>query len=64
MEDEQDDVSADEVAERELADEASYTCGSCGEEIVVPLDASAGVHQSYVEDCPVCCSPNVSAQPE
>lgn len=47
------------VAERELADEAGYTCGSCGEEIVVPLDASAGEHQSYVEDCPVCCSPNV-----
>jgi hypothetical protein len=58
MEDEQDDDVGDEVAERELADEASYTCGSCGEEIVVPLDASAGEHQSYVEDCPVCCVPN------
>jgi len=45
--------------ERRLSDEASYTCGSCGEEIVVPIDASAGDHQQYVEDCPVCCSPNV-----
>ena len=44
--------------EGRLADEASYVCGHCGEEIVVPLDASAGDHQSYVEDCPVCCSPN------
>lgn len=44
--------------ELELAAEAAYICGSCGEEIVVPLDASAGEHQSYVEDCPVCCSPN------
>lgn len=44
--------------ERELADEASYVCGSCGEEIVVPLDPSAGESQNYVEDCPVCCSPN------
>ena len=44
--------------ERRRDDEASYVCGSCGEDIVVPLDASAGDHQSYVEDCPVCCSPN------
>jgi hypothetical protein len=53
-----DDEVDDDEAVGELADEASYTCGSCGEEIVVPLDASAGEHQSYVEDCPVCCSPN------
>jgi DNA-directed RNA polymerase subunit RPC12/RpoP len=40
------------------ADEsASYTCPECGEEIVVPIDASAGEDQQYVEDCPVCCSP-------
>jgi DNA replicative helicase MCM subunit Mcm2 (Cdc46/Mcm family) len=45
-------------AERGLTDEADYVCGSCGEEIVVPLDPSAGEHQQYVEDCPVCCSPN------
>jgi hypothetical protein len=43
---------------RRLDDEASYTCGSCGEEIVVPLDPSAGASQQYVEDCPVCCAPN------
>ncbi len=40
-------------------DEASYICDSCGEEIVVPLDFSAGSHQEYVEDCPICCRPNV-----
>lgn len=40
-------------------DEGSYTCPSCGETIVVPLDASAGTDQRYVEDCPVCCNPNV-----
>lgn len=34
-------------------------CSACGEEIVIPLDPSAGTHQSYVEDCPVCCHPNV-----
>lgn len=42
-----------------LPDETSYICDSCGEEIVVPIDASAGVSQQYVEDCPVCCHPNV-----
>ena len=45
-------------SERQLTDTAVYVCGSCGEEIVVPLDPSAGEHQQYVEDCPVCCSPN------
>lgn len=39
--------------------EASYTCGECGEEIVVPVDVSAGSRQEYVEDCPVCCRANV-----
>ena len=42
-----------------MQDEASYTCSACGEEIVIPIDASAGVSQTYVEDCPVCCRPNV-----
>ena len=63
--------------ERGWTDEASYVCGSCGEEIVVPLDPSEGTSQRYVEDCPVCCTPNevsveydedgsarVSSQPE
>ncbi len=39
--------------------EASYICDSCGEEIVVPIDQSAGATQEYVEDCPVCCRANV-----
>ena len=43
----------------DASDEASYICNSCGEEIVVPLDYSAGRLQEYVEDCPVCCNPNV-----
>ena len=39
--------------------DASYVCDACGEEIVIPLDLSAGETQEYVEDCPVCCRPNV-----
>ena len=39
--------------------DADYTCPSCGETIVVPVDLSAGRDQDYVEDCPVCCCPNM-----
>ncbi len=42
-----------------MQDEATYVCDACGEEIVVPLDVSAGESQEYVEDCPVCCRANV-----
>ena len=42
-----------------MKDEGRYTCDSCGEEIVVPIDLSAGTSQEYVEDCPVRCRPNV-----
>jgi hypothetical protein len=44
---------------RRPPDEGRYVCDACGEEIVVPLDLSAGEQQEYVEDCPVCCRPNV-----
>ncbi|MBM4011812.1 MAG: CPXCG motif-containing cysteine-rich protein [Planctomycetota bacterium] len=44
-------------APRAIDQEAVYVCDSCGEEIVVPVDVSAGSHQDYVEDCPVCCHP-------
>lgn len=39
--------------------EATYICDSCGEEIVIPIDPTAGADQEYVEDCPVCCHPCV-----
>jgi DNA-directed RNA polymerase subunit RPC12/RpoP len=42
-----------------MDDQASYICGACGEEIVIPVDPSAGRRQEYVEDCPVCCRANV-----
>jgi DNA-directed RNA polymerase subunit RPC12/RpoP len=40
------------------SEEASYICDACGEEVVIPIDLSAGESQEYVEDCPVCCRPN------
>jgi len=42
-----------------MNEESTYICDNCGEEIVVPVDPSARSSQEYVEDCPVCCNPNV-----
>jgi hypothetical protein len=40
-------------------DQGRYVCPTCGEEIVIPIDVTAGAEQTYGEDCPVCCHPNV-----
>jgi hypothetical protein len=42
-----------------MNDDASYICGACGEEVVIPIDLTQGQNQEYVEDCPVCCRANV-----
>ena len=42
-----------------MNEDAHYICDFCGEEIVVPVDVSGGASQQYVEDCPVCCNPNM-----
>ncbi len=38
---------------------ASYICAVCGEEIETVVDESQGLDQEYIEDCAVCCRPNV-----
>ncbi|MEM7593458.1 MAG: CPXCG motif-containing cysteine-rich protein [Cyanobacteria bacterium P01_A01_bin.83] len=38
---------------------AEYTCAFCGESNSTFVDLSAGMQQSYIEDCQVCCRPNV-----
>ena len=38
---------------------ASYICDSCGEEVALSIDQTAGESQHFVEDCPVCCNPMV-----
>ncbi|CAN1211928.1 CPXCG motif-containing cysteine-rich protein [Tumidithrix helvetica PCC 7403] len=38
---------------------AEYYCAYCGEANVTFVDFSAGSQQSYIEDCQVCCQPNV-----
>lgn len=39
--------------------DARYQCAGCGEWNETSVDESAGRKQSYVEDCQVCCKPNV-----
>jgi hypothetical protein len=38
---------------------ASFQCAACGELNNTVVDESAGSKQSYVEDCQVCCRPNL-----
>jgi hypothetical protein len=38
---------------------AGFQCAGCGEWNETTADESAGDSQSYVEDCQVCCRPNV-----
>ena len=38
---------------------SGYTCAGCGEWNETTVDESAGSRQRYVEDCQVCCKPNV-----
>ncbi|AFZ43347.1 hypothetical protein PCC7418_1141 [Halothece sp. PCC 7418] len=38
---------------------AEFICAFCGETNSTFIDVSAGNQQSYVEDCQVCCNPNV-----
>ena len=39
--------------------EAGFQCAGCGEWNSTTVDQSAGSQQSYVEDCQVCCKPNL-----
>ena len=40
-------------------DSTTFSCGWCGELNEIDVDLSAGNRQVYVEDCQVCCRPNV-----
>ena len=39
--------------------ETGFQCAGCGEWNQTTVDESAGRNQSYVEDCQVCCKPNI-----
>ena len=36
-----------------------FQCTGCGEWVETTVDESGGSKQQYVEDCQVCCQPNV-----
>jgi hypothetical protein len=38
---------------------SGYTCAGYGEWNVTTVDESAGSRQRYVEDCQICCKPNL-----
>jgi len=38
---------------------SGFQCAGCGEWNETTVDESSGSRQSYVEDCQVCCKPNV-----
>ncbi|MFY9560657.1 MAG: CPXCG motif-containing cysteine-rich protein [Terriglobales bacterium] len=38
---------------------SGYQCAGCGEWNETVVDEAAGAQQTYVEDCQVCCRPNV-----
>ncbi len=39
--------------------QSGFQCASCGEWNDTTVDESAGRRQRYVEDCQVCCKPNL-----
>jgi len=39
--------------------EAGFQCAGCGVWNPTAVDESAGRRQTYVEDCQVCCRPNI-----
>jgi len=39
--------------------ESSFVCAYCFQINATIVDASAGTMQKYIEDCQVCCRPNL-----
>ena len=37
--------------------QTTATCPHCGEPVDTAVDPGGGEHQSYIEDCSVCCRP-------
>jgi hypothetical protein len=46
-------------AENGIVMPRGFQCAGCGQWNETAVDESAGGMQSYVEDCQICCKPNV-----
>jgi hypothetical protein len=44
---------------RRLNSSVELPCPFCGELGAIFVDEGGGEHQTYIEDCPVCCRPRV-----
>ena len=44
---------------RKLEQTVELLCPFCGEAGPITIDESGGEHQTYVEDCAVCCRPRI-----
>ena len=42
-----------------MNDSILLQCPYCGESVELNIDGGGGVQQEYVEDCSVCCNPNI-----
>ena len=49
------------VAREDELTPAGWFCAACGQPNETLVDLSAGFEQEYVEDCGVCCRPNLIA---
>jgi hypothetical protein len=47
------------MTRRTLSESVELPCPFCGEIGLVTVDEGGGEHQTYVEDCAVCCKPRV-----
>jgi hypothetical protein len=39
--------------------EATFMCAYCLQSNTITVDVTEGTRQEYIEDCQVCCRPNV-----
>jgi hypothetical protein len=39
--------------------ESGFQCAGCGEWNSTSVDESSGRWQNYIEDCQICCKPNL-----
>jgi hypothetical protein len=39
--------------------ECTFVCAHCLQINATVVDPTGGVHQEYIEDCQVCCRPNL-----
>lgn len=39
--------------------DAIYTCQWCGRDVAISVDPAGGRMQEWIEDCEMCCRPNI-----